>query len=192
MDLSYNLAPGVSTGEADLIIKSTVEGLRMPDGIRLSGDDSFNVQLSPNSMGVLLLAAVLTVYIVLGMLYESLIHPVTILSTLPAAGVGALLALFLTNTELSVISMIALVLLIGIVKKNAIMMIDFAIDARREGANAHEAIRRACLLRFRPIMMTTAAAMLARCRWPWAPASARNCAVRSASPSSVACCCRSW
>ncbi|WP_126971922.1 efflux RND transporter permease subunit [Xanthomonas sp. BRIP62411] len=162
MDLSYNLAPGVSTGEADLIIKSTVEGLRMPDGIRLSGDDSFNVQLSPNSMGVLLLAAVLTVYIVLGMLYESLIHPVTILSTLPAAGVGALLALFLTNTELSVISMIALVLLIGIVKKNAIMMIDFALVAQRvHGMDPRAAAREASIVRFRPIMMTTMVAILA-------------------------------
>ncbi|OQP84558.1 acriflavin resistance protein [Xanthomonas phaseoli pv. syngonii LMG 9055] len=162
MDLSYNLAPGVSTGEADLIIKSTVQGLRMPDGIRLSGDDSFNVQLSPNSMGILLLAAVLTVYIVLGMLYESLIHPVTILSTLPAAGVGALLALFITNTELSVISMIALVLLIGIVKKNAIMMIDFALVAQRvHGMDARAAAREASIVRFRPIMMTTMVAILA-------------------------------
>ncbi|RBC20567.1 efflux RND transporter permease subunit, partial [Xanthomonas oryzae] len=162
MDLSYNLAPGVHTGEADLIIKSTVDGLRMPDGIRLSGGDSFNVQLSPNSIGILLLAAVLTVYIVLGMLYESLIHPVTILSTLPAAGVGALLALFITNTELSVISMIALVLLIGIVKKNAIMMIDFALVAQRvHGMDARAAAREASIVRFRPIMMTTMVAILA-------------------------------
>ncbi|QGH67448.1 MMPL family transporter [Xanthomonas oryzae pv. oryzicola] len=162
MNLSYNLAPGVNTGEADLIIKSTVDGLRMPDGIRLGGGDSFNVQLSPNSMGILLLAAVLTVYIVLGMLYESLIHPVTILSTLPAAGVGALLALFITNTELSVISMIALVLLIGIVKKNAIMMIDFALVAQRvHGMDARAAAREASIVRFRPIMMTTMVAILA-------------------------------
>ncbi|AKN94712.1 acriflavin resistance protein [Xanthomonas oryzae pv. oryzicola] len=162
MNLSYNLAPGVNTGEADLIIKSTVDGLRMPDGIRLGGGDSFNVQLSPNSMGILLLAAVLTVYIVLGMLYESLIHPVTILSTLPAAGVGALLALFITNTELSVISMIALVLLIGIVKKNAIMMIDFALVAQRvHGMDARAAVREASIVRFRPIMMTTMVAILA-------------------------------
>ncbi|MCD0246604.1 efflux RND transporter permease subunit [Xanthomonas melonis] len=162
MDLSYNLAPGVSTGEADLIIKTTVEGLRLPDGIRISDGGGFNVQLSPNSMGILLLAAVLTVYIVLGMLYESLIHPVTILSTLPAAGVGALLALFLTNTELSVISMIALVLLIGIVKKNAIMMIDFALVAQRvHGMDARAAAREASIVRFRPIMMTTMVAILA-------------------------------
>ncbi|MEB1831284.1 efflux RND transporter permease subunit [Xanthomonas campestris pv. campestris] len=162
MDLSYNLAPGMSTGEADLIIKTTVEGLRMPGDIRISDGGGFNVQLNPNSMGVLLLAAVLTVYIVLGMLYESLIHPVTILSTLPAAGVGALLALFITNTELSVISMIALVLLIGIVKKNAIMMIDFALVAQREhGKDARAAAREASIVRFRPIMMTTMVAILA-------------------------------
>ncbi|HBK47199.1 MAG TPA: acriflavin resistance protein, partial [Xanthomonadaceae bacterium] len=156
MDLSYNLAPGVSTGEADAIIKATIAGLRMPGDIRISDGGGFNVQLSPNSMIVLLLAAILTVYIVLGMLYESLIHPVTILSTLPAAGMGALLALFVTNTELSVISMIALVLLIGIVKKNAIMMIDFALVAQREhGKNPREAAREASIVRFRPIMMTT-------------------------------------
>jgi len=162
MDLSYNLAPGVSTGEADAIIQAAVNGLRMPDGVRISDGGGFNVQLNPNSMIVLLLAAILTVYIVLGMLYESLIHPVTILSTLPAAGMGALLALFVTNTELSVISMIALVLLIGIVKKNAIMMIDFALVAQREhGKSPREAAREASVVRFRPIMMTTMVAILA-------------------------------
>ncbi|KRG38045.1 acriflavin resistance protein [Stenotrophomonas panacihumi] len=162
MDLSYNLAPGVSTGEADAIIAAAVKGLRMPDGIRISDGGGFNVQLNPTSMIVLLLAAILTVYIVLGMLYESLIHPVTILSTLPAAGMGALLALFVTNTELSVISMIALVLLIGIVKKNAIMMIDFALVAQREhGKSPREAAREASVVRFRPIMMTTMVAILA-------------------------------
>jgi multidrug efflux pump len=110
----------------------------------------------------LVLAAVLTVYIVLGMLYENLIHPVTILSTLPAAGVGALLALWLTGTELSVVAQIALVLLIGIVKKNAIMMIDFALVAEREhGKSPLEAAREACIVRFRPIMMTTMVAILA-------------------------------
>jgi len=162
MDLSYNLAPGVSTGEADAIIEAAVKGLRMPDGIRISDGGGFNVQLNPTSMIVLLLAAIITVYIVLGMLYESLIHPVTILSTLPAAGMGALLALFVTNTELSVISMIALVLLIGIVKKNAIMMIDFALVAQREhGKSPLEAAREASIVRFRPIMMTTMVAILA-------------------------------
>ena len=108
----------------------------------------------------LILAAVVCVYIVLGVLYESYIHPITIISTLPPAGVGALLALMLCGLSLSVDGIVGIVLLIGIVKKNGIMMVDFAIEARRAGANAHEAIRRACLLRFRPIMMTTAAAML--------------------------------
>ncbi|KTF39345.1 efflux RND transporter permease subunit, partial [Xanthomonas translucens] len=125
MDLSYNLAPGVSTGEGDAIIAATVAGLRMPGDIRIADGGGFGVALQPNSMLILVLAAIVVVYIVLGMLYESLVHPVTILSTLPAAGMGALLALWVTDTELSVISMIALVLLIGIVKKNAIMMIDF-------------------------------------------------------------------
>ncbi|MCS4236285.1 efflux RND transporter permease subunit [Stenotrophomonas sp. BIGb0135] len=162
MDLSYNLAPGVSTGEGEAIIKATVDGLRLPGDIRISDGGGFNVQLNPNSMLILVLAAIITVYLVLGMLYESLVHPVTILSTLPAAGVGALLALFVTNTELSVISMIALVLLIGIVKKNAIMMIDFAVVAQREhGKSPRDAVREASIVRFRPIMMTTMVAILA-------------------------------
>ncbi|WP_314103299.1 efflux RND transporter permease subunit [uncultured Stenotrophomonas sp.] len=162
MDLSYNLAPGVSTGEGEAIIKATVDGLRLPGDIRISDGGGFNVQLNPNSMLILVLAAIITVYLVLGMLYESLVHPVTILSTLPAAGVGALLALFVTNTELSVISMIALVLLIGIVKKNAIMMIDFAVVAQRDhGKSPLEAVREASIVRFRPIMMTTMVAILA-------------------------------
>ncbi len=162
MDLSYNLAPGVSTGEGEAIITATVDGLRLPGDIRISDGGGFNVQLNPNSMLILVLAAIITVYLVLGMLYESLVHPVTILSTLPAAGVGALLALFVTNTELSVISMIALVLLIGIVKKNAIMMIDFAVVAQREhGKSPLEAVREASIVRFRPIMMTTMVAILA-------------------------------
>ena len=162
MDLSYNLAPGVSTGEGEAIIKATVDGLRLPGDIRISDGGGFNVQLNPNSMLILVLAAIITVYLVLGMLYESLVHPVTILSTLPASGVGALLALFVTNTELSVISMIALVLLIGIVKKNAIMMIDFAVVAQREhGKSPLEAVREASIVRFRPIMMTTMVAILA-------------------------------
>jgi multidrug efflux pump subunit AcrB len=109
----------------------------------------------------LILAALLAVYIVLGMLYESYIHPITILSTLPSAGVGALLALLLTHNELNVIGLIGIILLIGLVKKNAIMMIDFALDAeRREGKSPVDAIHEACLLRFRPIMMTTMAALL--------------------------------
>jgi multidrug efflux pump len=163
MDLSFNLAPGVSMGEAYAIIQHTVDGMRMPGDIRLGLGDSFRrFREAQSGMGWLLLAAVLTVYIVLGMLYENLIHPVTILSTLPAAGVGALLALWVTDTDLSVVAQIALVLLIGIVKKNAIMMIDFALVAEREhGKTPLEAVREACVVRFRPIMMTTMVAILA-------------------------------
>ena len=163
MDLSFNLAEGASMGEAMGIIQRTVEDLRMPGDIRLNvGGDFRRFMETQSGMGWLILAAILTVYIVLGMLYESLIHPVTILSTLPAAGVGALLALWLTSTELSVVSQIALVLLIGIVKKNAIMMIDFALVAEREyGKSPLEAVREACIVRFRPIMMTTMVAILA-------------------------------
>ena len=162
MDISYNLAPGVSEGEGDAIVKAAVEGLRMPGDIRLAEEGGFRGALKPGGMLLLLVAAIVTVYIVLGMLYENLVHPITILSTLPAAGMGALLALWVTNTELSVISMIALVLLIGIVKKNAIMMIDFALVAEREHHKPPlEAVREACIVRFRPIMMTTMVAILA-------------------------------
>ncbi len=137
---------------------------------------------------LLILAALITVYIVLGVLYESYIHPITILSTLPSAGVGALLALMLFRNDFSVIALIGIILLIGIVKKNAIMMIDFALEAeRKEGMSPREAIYQACLLRFRPIMMTTMAALLGGSRWRWARASARNCAGRWASRSSAGC-----
>ncbi|MDE2157115.1 MAG: efflux RND transporter permease subunit [Xanthomonadaceae bacterium] len=163
MDLSFNLAPGVSMGEAMQIIQATAANLRMPGDIKLRmGSDFRRFRQSQSGMLWLVLAAVLTVYIVLGMLYENLVHPVTILSTLPAAGAGALLALWLTGTELSVVAQIALVLLIGIVKKNAIMMIDFALVAEREhGKDALQAAREACIVRFRPIMMTTMVAILA-------------------------------
>jgi len=163
MDLSFNLAPGVSMGEAMAIIQATVRNMRMPGDIRVQlGSDFRRFQQSQGGMLWLVLAAVLTVYIVLGMLYENLIHPITILSTLPAAGVGALMALWLTGTELSVVAQIALVLLIGIVKKNAIMMIDFALVAEREhGKSPMDAAREACIVRFRPIMMTTMVAILA-------------------------------
>ena len=163
MDLSFNLAPGVSMGQAMQVIQSTVANMRMPGDIKLNmGGDFRRFQESQSGMLWLVLAAIITVYIVLGMLYESLIHPVTILSTLPAAGAGALLALWLTDTELSVVAQIALVLLIGIVKKNAIMMIDFALVAQREHDKPPlEAVREACLVRFRPIMMTTMVAILA-------------------------------
>ncbi len=163
MSLSFNLAPGISMGEALQIVQATANNMRMPGDIKLDiGGDFRRFQQSQSGMLFLLLGAIITVYIVLGILYESLIHPVTILSTLPAAGVGALLALWFTNTELSVIAQIALVLLIGIVKKNAIMMIDFALVAQREhGKSPLEAAREASLVRFRPIMMTTMVAILA-------------------------------
>jgi multidrug efflux pump len=133
----------------------------MPGDIRLDFTGDFRrFQQQSGDMLLLIIGAIVTVYIVLGMLYESLIHPVTILSTLPSAGVGALLAMLVTGTELSVVSEIAIVLLIGIVKKNAIMMIDFALVAEREhGSTPLDAIREACLVRFRPIMMTSMVAI---------------------------------
>ncbi len=163
MDLSFNLKPDTSMGEALAIINATTKNMRMPGDIKVSMGGNFRrFQESQGGMGWLILAAVLTVYIVLGMLYESLLHPVTILSTLPAAGVGALLALWITDTELSVVAQIALVLLIGIVKKNAIMMIDFALVAERQlHKSPLDAVREACIVRFRPIMMTTMVAILA-------------------------------
>ncbi|HET6631886.1 MAG TPA: efflux RND transporter permease subunit [Rhodanobacteraceae bacterium] len=162
MDLSFNLAPGVSMGEATEVIRNTIVDMRLPGSIRLEFGEGFRrFQEMQSNMMLLLLAAVLAVYIVLGILYENLIHPITILSTIPSAGVGALLALIVTNTELSIISVMALVLLIGLVKKNAIMMIDFALVAERTGMTPLEAIRDACSARFRPIMMTTMVAILA-------------------------------
>jgi multidrug efflux pump len=162
MDLSFNLKQGISLGEARTAIQKTIDNMRLPGDIRLSFGDSFRrLRDSQNSGLVLLLAALAAVYIVLGMLYENLIHPVTIMSTLPSAGVGALLALILTRTEMSVVAMMAIVLLIGLVKKNAIMMVDFALVAQRGGMEPREAIREACVVRFRPIMMTTMVAILA-------------------------------
>ena len=159
--ISFNLPPGVALGDAVQAIKAEQAKLDLPISVETSfqgAAEAFSNSLS--STLFLILAAVVTMYIVLGVLYESYIHPVTILSTLPSAGVGALLALLIGGLDLGIIAIIGIVLLIGIVKKNAIMMIDFAIEARRTGLNARDAIRRACLLRFRPIMMTTAAAML--------------------------------
>ena len=163
MSLSFNLAPGVSMGQAQAIIEGTIAGMRLPGDIRLDFAGDFrNFQRQQGDSSLLIFGAIIVVYIVLGMLYESLIHPVTILSTLPSAGVGALLAMVLTGTELSVVSMIAIVLLIGIVKKNAIMMVDFALVAEREhGLAPLEAIREASLVRFRPIMMTSMVAICA-------------------------------
>ena len=160
--LSFNLAPGASLGDAVAAIETVSRQLGLPGSIRGSFQGTAQAfQASLASQPLLILAALLAVYIVLGILYESYIHPLTILSTLPSAGVGAILALLLFHTELSVIALIGIILLIGIVKKNAIMMIDFALEAeRREGKAPREAIHQACVLRFRPIMMTTLAAML--------------------------------
>jgi len=160
--VSFNLAPGVSLGNAVTAIESAMRRVRLPSSIRGSFQGTAQAfQASLANQPFLILAALVAVYIVLGALYESYIHPVTILSTLPSAGVGAILALMLTKTEFTVISLIGIILLIGIVKKNAIMMIDFALHAeRKEGKGPTEAIYEACLLRFRPIMMTTMAALL--------------------------------
>jgi multidrug efflux pump len=160
--LSFNLAPEVALGDAVKAVQDAERGIGLPSSIRARFQGTAQAfQASLASQPVLILAALIAVYIVLGVLYESFIHPITILSTLPSAGVGAILALLLCRAELNVIALIGIVLLIGIVKKNAIMMIDFAIDAsRREGRGAEEAIYEACLLRFRPIMMTTLAALL--------------------------------
>ncbi|HET7663723.1 MAG TPA: efflux RND transporter permease subunit [Rhodanobacteraceae bacterium] len=162
MDVSFNLAPGASMGEAMKSIHETINTMRLPAGIHSDFGSSFrHFRESMSTMPLLLLGAIFAVYVVLGMLYESLIHPVTILSTLPSAGVGALLALVVTNTELSIVADMALVLLIGLVMKNAIMMIDFALARQRLGMEPQDAIREACLVRFRPIMMTTMVAILA-------------------------------
>ena len=159
--ISFNVAQGVSLGEATQIVDQAKSDLGMPSTIRGSFAGTAQVfEASLATEPLLLFAALIAVYIVLGMLYESLIHPITILSTLPSAGLGALLAMYITNNELDLVSMIGIILLIGIVKKNAIMMVDFALDAERnEGLAPEESIYQACLVRFRPIMMTTMAAM---------------------------------
>jgi multidrug efflux pump len=160
--LSFNLAPGVSLGEATKVIDQAEQQIGLPGSIHTSFQGTaaaFRNSLSTEPW--LILAAIITVYIVLGVLYESYIHPITILSTLPSAGVGAILALLITGNDLSVVALIGIILLIGIVKKNAIMMIDFALEAERvEHKEPEEAIYQASLLRFRPIMMTTMAALL--------------------------------
>jgi multidrug efflux pump len=160
--ISFNLAPGVALGDAVNAIEDTARKVGLPDTIHtLFAGTAQAYQDSLRNEPILIAAALATVYIVLGMLYESCIHPITILSTLPSAGVGAMLALLLSHTDLSIIAMIGIILLIGIVKKNAIMMIDFAIAAERaEGLKPRDAIYQACLLRFRPILMTTMSAML--------------------------------
>jgi multidrug efflux pump len=158
--VSFNVAPGYSLSQAVDAINGATAELKLPPQVRaqfIGKAAEFSSSLGNEAL--LLLAAIVVIYIVLGVLYESYIHPLTILSTLPPAGVGALLALMIFGMPLSVDGIVGIVLLIGIVKKNAIMMIDFAITAQRTGMSAHDAIRRACLLRFRPIMMTTFAAL---------------------------------
>ncbi|HEY6475528.1 MAG TPA: multidrug efflux RND transporter permease subunit [Polyangia bacterium] len=159
--LSFNLAPGAALGDAVKVVDAATRQIGLPSGVHASFQgtaQAFGASLSSEPW--LIAAALFVVYVVLGMLYESLIHPITILSTLPSAALGALVALFVFRTDFSIIALIGVVLLLGIVKKNAIMMIDFALEAeRREGLEPAEAIRRACLLRFRPILMTTLAAL---------------------------------
>jgi multidrug efflux pump len=160
--IGFDLAPDVSLGAATSAISRAEERIGMPPAITtvfLGAASAFRASLSNQIW--LILAAIVTVYIVLGVLYESFIHPLTILSTLPSAGIGALLALMAAGQDLTIVAIIGIILLIGIVKKNAIMMIDFALDAERnEGKPPREAIYQACLLRFRPIIMTTMAAVL--------------------------------
>jgi HAE1 family hydrophobic/amphiphilic exporter-1 len=160
--LSFNLAPGAALGDAVNAINRVSASMRLPATIQGNFQGTAQAfQSSLKSQPYLILAALVAVYIILGMLYESYIHPLTILSTLPSAGVGALLVLLIFHIDLSVMALIGIILLIGIVKKNGIMMVDFAIQAEREQhLSSHDAIRQACLLRFRPIMMTTMAALL--------------------------------
>jgi len=160
--ISFNLAPGASLGEATKHIELLKKELNIPAGILTDyAGDAAAFESSQTSQIILIVAALLVIYVLLGVLYESYIHPITILSGLPSAAVGALGILWLFDMELSIIAMIGILMLIGIVKKNAIMMIDFALDAQRnKNMQPYEAIRTACLLRFRPIMMTTLAAMM--------------------------------
>jgi multidrug efflux pump len=159
---SFNLPAGAAIGPATDAIQRTMQNLHVP--ISIHGGFAGNAKLFQQSLGnepLLILAAIVAVYIVLGVLYESYVHPLTILSTLPSAGVGAVLALIVTGTTFTLLALIGILLLVGIVKKNAIMMIDFALEAERtRGLSSREAIYQACLMRFRPIMMTTFAAIL--------------------------------
>ena len=159
--ISFNLRPGVALGDAVKEIRAVERELRLPATLSASFQGTVQAfQRSLQGLGILLLAAVLVIYLILGILYESFIHPLTILSGLPSAGVGALLTLILFHQELNLYGFVGIIMLVGIVKKNAIMMIDFAIDAQRSGRPAAEAIYQGCLLRFRPIMMTTMAALM--------------------------------
>jgi HAE1 family hydrophobic/amphiphilic exporter-1 len=160
MTISFNLAPGYALGAAVDAIRQIERETHLPASVVSGFQGAAQVfQDSLKGQGVLVLAAVFASFVVLGILYESFIHPITIISGLPSAGVGALIVLMWFKMDLSVIAMIGIVMLVGIVKKNAIMMIDFALQRRAVGLSAHEAIREACLLRFRPIMMTSLAAI---------------------------------
>jgi multidrug efflux pump subunit AcrB len=159
--LSFNLPPGMALGDAETIVEEATRELRMPDDVHteFAGNARF-LKESLATQPMLIGAALLSIYIVLGVLYESLLHPLTIISTLPSAGIGALLALLVTGSDLSIMGMIGIILLMGIVKKNAIMLIDFALEAERQrGMSPFEAIHEACMERFRPIIMTTMAAL---------------------------------
>jgi len=160
--VSYNLADGFTLSDAEAAVRQSEADIRMPTNVRGSfSGTALSAQQSQGQQPLLILAALVVIYIVLGILYESLIHPITVLSTLPSAGVGAVLALLMFKLDFSIIALIGIFLLIGIVKKNAILIIDFALEAERaRGISATEAVREACLLRFRPILMTTLAAIL--------------------------------
>jgi len=160
--ISFNLAPGVSLGTAVEQVQKLESELHLPATISASFQGSAQVfQSSLKGLGVLLIMSILVIYLILGILYESFIHPITILSGLPSAGFGALLTLMLFGIDLNIYAFVGLIMLVGIVKKNAIMMIDFAIEAQRQGKQPYDAIYQGCLLRFRPIMMTTMAALMA-------------------------------
>src|SRR5262249_3079820 len=160
--LSFNLKPGFSIGDAVGAIRQMEQQLGKPASLATSFQGNANAFISSlSSEPILIAAALVVIYIILGVLYESLVHPITILSTLPSAGIGALLMLMLFHYDLSVIALIGIILLIGIVKKNGIMLVDFALEAeRKEGLSPEESIYRACVQRFRPILMTTLAALL--------------------------------
>ena len=159
--ISFNLTPGVALGAAVEQIQKVEREVRVPATLNTSFQGTVQAfQRSLQGLGLLLLAAIIVIYLILGILYESFIHPLTILSGLPSAGVGALLTLLIFGLELNLYGFVGIIMLVGIVKKNAIMMIDFALDAQRRGKPAAEAIYQGCLLRFRPIMMTTMAALM--------------------------------
>ena len=161
MTVSYALAPGASMGETTAAIRAAVEGMALPDSIRSEfAGDVAQFTRSANEQALIVLAALVAIYILLGVLYESLIHPLTILSTLPSAGLGALVALKFAGADLTLVAFIGVILLIGLVKKNGIILIDRAIELQRAGLAAREAVTQAAATRLRPILMTTLAAML--------------------------------